>query len=163
MKRILIALDDSDVSANAARFVEEFFRDMPLEVLAVNVARRRVPWVDPMWGYGYVGAWAYPYPVTSDDPTVQEVEEHEKAEGREMIERTGLEPDGTIVEVGDPVSVIIGAAVTNDVDLIVVGAHDKGFLQRLFSGSVSQDVVRIAPTPVLVVGEHSSEPSAARS
>ena len=72
----------------------------------------------------------------------------------EVVERTGLVPDETIVEVGDPVSTIIDAAITHDVDLIVVGAHDKGFLQRVFTGSVSQDVVRNAPTPVLVVGEH---------
>lgn len=35
--------------------------------------------------------------------------------------------------------------------MIVVGSHDKGWFERLFSGSVSADVIKRANVPVLVV------------
>lgn len=38
MRRILVAIDDSEASVRAADFVHRFFADMPVEILAVNVA-----------------------------------------------------------------------------------------------------------------------------
>ncbi|MBX3260710.1 MAG: universal stress protein [Labilithrix sp.] len=45
-------------------------------------------------------------------------------------------------------------------DLVIVGTHRKGMLDRLFLGSVSQAVVRGAPCPTLVARakEHASTP-----
>ncbi len=36
-------------------------------------------------------------------------------------------------------------------DVIVVGSHGRGAIERLLLGSVSEQVVRHAPCPVLVV------------
>jgi nucleotide-binding universal stress UspA family protein len=38
-----------------------------------------------------------------------------------------------------------------NVDVIVVGSHGRGALERLLLGSVSDQVVRHAPCPVLVI------------
>lgn len=56
-----------------------------------------------------------------------------------------------IVKSGDPATEICQYADDEQVDLIVMGCHEKGALQRLFLGSVSQKVVQDASVPVLVV------------
>lgn len=60
----------------------------------------------------------------------------------------GVEYD---VEAGDPADAIVALAVRHKADLIVVGTHERGFLDRLFHGSVSEGVSRHAHCDVLVV------------
>ncbi len=52
---------------------------------------------------------------------------------------------------GDPAESIIDAAQSEGADMIVVGSHGRGALGRALIGSVSDQVVRRAPCPILVV------------
>lgn len=56
-----------------------------------------------------------------------------------------------VIEIGNASDVIVQLAEERDVDLIVVGTSEPGFLERLLIGSTSQDVVRKADRDVLVV------------
>ena len=51
---------------------------------------------------------------------------------------------------GDPAESIVEAAIAESVDLIVVGSHGRRGVDRLVMGSVSEQVVRTAPVPVVV-------------
>ncbi len=51
---------------------------------------------------------------------------------------------------GDPAESIVEAAIAESVDLIVVGSHGRRGMDRLVMGSVSEQVVRTAPVPVVV-------------
>lgn len=42
----------------------------------------------------------------------------------------------------------------NDIDLIVVGTHGAGGLEKLVLGSVAEEIFRKAPCPVITVGPH---------
>ena len=53
--------------------------------------------------------------------------------------------------VGEPVEEIVEIAERRSADLIVVGTHEPGLLERLIAGSVSQGVARRAHCDVLVV------------
>ncbi|ADV68866.1 universal stress protein [Deinococcus maricopensis] len=53
--------------------------------------------------------------------------------------------------VGDPATALVEDAARSGADLIVVGAHNRGALERFFVGSVAEQVVRRAHVPVLVV------------
>jgi nucleotide-binding universal stress UspA family protein len=55
------------------------------------------------------------------------------------------------VMVGPAADVLLTAAAKGDVGLIVVGARGVGTLQRLLLGSVSENVLRHADRPVLIV------------
>lgn len=48
---------------------------------------------------------------------------------------------------------ILDYASENDADLIVMGTHGRRGLRRLLLGSVAEEVVRLAPCPVLTVPE----------
>ena len=52
---------------------------------------------------------------------------------------------------GDPVFVICEAAEKHHADLIVIGSHGRGALDRLLLGSVSSGVVQRSTTTVMVV------------
>jgi nucleotide-binding universal stress UspA family protein len=54
-------------------------------------------------------------------------------------------------DVGHAGSSIIDAAEEHDSDLIVIGSHDRGFWDRVFSPSVGKYLVENASCPVLVV------------
>jgi nucleotide-binding universal stress UspA family protein len=50
---------------------------------------------------------------------------------------------------GDPVSMILRAAKETHSDVIVMGTHGRTALTRLLLGSVAEEVLRMAPCPVL--------------
>jgi nucleotide-binding universal stress UspA family protein len=57
----------------------------------------------------------------------------------------------TLIWQGDPADSIIEAAAAEDADLVVVGSRGRAKVGRLLLGSVSDEVVRTAGRPVLVV------------
>ncbi len=50
-----------------------------------------------------------------------------------------------------PADQIVDYAEKNDVDLIVMGTHGRGGLEKMWLGSVTEKVLRKAHCPVLVV------------
>ncbi|MDB5098993.1 MAG: uspA14 [Cyanobacteria bacterium RYN_339] len=62
----------------------------------------------------------------------------------------GFQPTAEELE-GDPAAAILDAARRFGADIIVVGSHDKGALERFFVGSVSDQVNHRFPGAVLIV------------
>lgn len=62
-------------------------------------------------------------------------------------------PRGILVRWGirGTVDAIISAAREFSADLVIIGTHGHGRLERLLIGSTAEKVVRLAPCPVLVV------------
>jgi universal stress protein A len=60
-------------------------------------------------------------------------------------------PTTFLIWEGDPAESIIEAARSEGADMIVVGSHGRAPLSRALIGSVSDQVVRHAPCPVMVV------------
>lgn len=79
-----------------------------------------------------------------------------------VAERTQQVPvEESLVE-GSPSKEIVAYAEEYDVDVIVMGTHGRGGLDRLLLGSVAERVVRTSPVPVMTVrvnGEQQSEDS----
>jgi len=83
-----------------------------------------------------------------------------REEGEQALAQIGELSDGDVpVETemteGAPSREIVARAESPDVDVIVMGTHGRGGLDRLLLGSVAERVVRSAPVPVLTyrVGE----------
>ncbi len=71
----------------------------------------------------------------------------------------GFEANATVAE-GDPKTTILDHAATLGADLIVVGAHGAGALERFLLGSVSRTLLRFAPCSVEIVRKPASRGSA---
>ena len=46
---------------------------------------------------------------------------------------------------------ILEALKNRDISLIVMGTQGRGFIQKIFLGSVAHNVCRLAPCPVLLI------------
>ena len=57
----------------------------------------------------------------------------------------------TLLRTGVPHGEIVAAAREEGADLVVIGTHGRGGVDRLLLGSVADRVIRLAPCPVLAV------------
>lgn len=79
-----------------------------------------------------------------------------REEGEVAVERVKeLAPSDVDVETnvleGSPSRVIVDEAAPENCDLVVMGTHGRGGIDRLLLGSVAERVVRRSPVPVLTV------------
>ncbi|HEX7901857.1 MAG TPA: universal stress protein [Planctomycetota bacterium] len=87
---------------------------------------------------------------SGDETAVSDVAARFRLEG---IEAT------TLVEPGNPVDTILEACKSRAVDLAVMSTHGRSGLSRLVLGSVTEEVLRHARVPLLVVrGDPSAKP-----
>jgi len=75
---------------------------------------------------------------------------------REIVERDvwpliPLVEQGKVIREGVPFDTIVGEAAAWRADVIVVGSHGKGWVDRLLIGSVTEDLLNNLPCAVLVV------------
>jgi universal stress protein E len=75
---------------------------------------------------------------------------------REIVERDlwpiiPLIERGKVIREGDPFDMIVDEAKAWRADVIVVGSHGKGWVDRLLIGSVTEDLLNNLPCAVLVV------------
>ena len=137
MKKILVAVDGSKASLDAARLALEIAQ----ATRATLTAAYSVP---PMLMPGDV-----PFTVVS------EVLKAEVARGKQVLaevrEQLG-NPDLTLVELeGSPAERVAQLAEDEGFDLVVVGSRGRNAVARMFLGSVANRLVHICKKPVLVV------------
>lgn len=144
---ILVAVDRSPVSLRAAQVAARLFSDRAgTDFFVVNVARLPAPWVAGA-PFGLVG------PMVVEPTTFEAGRDAERIEHQllETAVAAGMDDAEPVVRVGDPVTEICRAAQTVGADVIVVGAHEKSALRRIFDPSVADGLVHATQVPVLVV------------
>ena len=57
-----------------------------------------------------------------------------------------------IIEIGDVWEAASALIEKNDIDLIVLGTHGRQGVDKVLLGSVAEEILRLAPCPVLTVG-----------
>lgn len=76
---------------------------------------------------------------------------------REQLEKVVTDDDRktvslrVAVETGSPVTKIVEYAANNGIELIVMGTHGRGAMERMWVGSVTQGVLQRATCPVVSV------------
>jgi nucleotide-binding universal stress UspA family protein len=143
---VVIGVDGSEQAAEAVRFVAR----LPLAPLTVvrltgAVQPPPMPATTPRIARGIV-----------QEARMQIVKERTATLERALADAARpLEGVAKHVErqmlVGTPTDVLLGAAARPDVGLVVVGARGLGAPQRVLLGSVSENVLRHAERPVLIV------------
>jgi nucleotide-binding universal stress UspA family protein len=140
---VLVATDGSPSSIAAARSAGELLRSAD-QVTLVSVLTE-VPGDD---AGGFEGSV---FSAGEQD----ELWKRELAEAGEELERTAAALTNAKIdkriEVGDVAGTVCRVAADVHADVIVVGSHGRGAIERILLGSVSEQVVRHAPCPVLVV------------
>lgn len=137
-RKVLIAVDGGPVAAHAADVGVELARSLGAEVALIHAVD-----ANPA-----LGAEAGISP--------SELAAQAEQEGKRLLAgfrpRLSLEPSALeFVVAGSPADEIVKAAREWPADLVVIGSHGRGGVQRALLGSVADGVVRHAPCPVLVV------------
>ena len=146
LAKILVPIDFSDCSKKALQYAVPFAKQFGATITLMHVVH--VNYV----GGPELGALDFPF---------TEVELRKSGE-KQLAELAATEvqtqtPAETIVRIGQEVVEIVGAAKELESDLIIISTHGRTGLQHVFLGSVAENVVRLAPCPVLVVREHEHE------
>ncbi len=145
IQRILVPVDFSECSRKALRYAIPFATQFGasltlLYVTQINYAAGEFGMVDTPLMEGQVREAA------------------EKAMAKLLHEEIGnTVPASQQTRIGRPASEIAEAAKELDADLIIISTHGHTGLKHMFLGSVTENVVRIAPCPVLVVREEEHE------
>lgn len=70
----------------------------------------------------------------------------------DRVAQAGI-PVHNVVTKGKPHTAIVEHAKAICADLIITGTHNRGAAAKMLLGSVSEELIRHAPCPVMVVGE----------
>jgi nucleotide-binding universal stress UspA family protein len=149
MKNVIVAVDGSDSSVHALR-VAHGLLPAGTRFVVVSVAEN-VPMTPPM-SPAALGA-AEPLPpdaLVREDDVEQAVEMAEQV-GRDAAAEAGVDVDLVIGSIGEPSAAILDAAAAESADLIALGTHHRGWLTRLLTDSVADEVRARATLPVLLV------------
>jgi nucleotide-binding universal stress UspA family protein len=142
IKKILIPIDGSEYSFNAARCAIEVAKKENAKLYCIHVISN-IP-------YGYESS---PYAI---DQCYKDLEQKVQSwfdRVREMAEKEGISKlkTETFTGVKSVIGSIIDYASTSDIDLIVIGTRGRTGLKRFFMGSVANGVVQHAHCSVLLV------------
>lgn len=148
--RVLLATDGSTRSEAAAGVAAEFSEKLGSELHLVHV--EVVPSV-----------FAMPDVKTEDIDYDDTLPENIEREGRQrlenqmhQVEEAGGAVAKSYLRAGDPSREIVNLAERLDAGAVIIGSRSFGALERAVLGSVSENVVRHAHCPVMVVRENYS-------
>lgn len=141
MDKIIVAVDLSDVATVALDHTASFANAFKSHVRILHV---EVP-VPTYIGNEIV----QPVIPTDNEEELNRIRKDLSAMVDHLHTR-GVESDYELVK-GPIVETIVEKAASYNADLIVLGAHNHGFLYRAFIGSVCSGVVKHSPCPVLII------------
>jgi len=141
LKNILFATDFEVLASRALQFAVALASRYHAKLYAAHVV--------PQTAYAY----AHPESV---DRILKEANDYARYELDQIIgplKHRGCSCEALLAD-GDPAEEIITLAESHEADLIVVGTGRRGGLGKLLLGSVAEEIIRVAPCPVLTIGPH---------
>ena len=138
IQRILIAVDGSEYSLNAAKHGLQLARQLDASAALLFV-------VDTSKALGNVDAGL----IAEEELIVLKKEAEQTLD--QLNEDYGSEHVDKLMAAGHPRESILKMADAWEADIIVVGTHGRRGLSRLLEGSVSEYIVRHSKIPVVVV------------
>ncbi|MEW6306551.1 MAG: universal stress protein [Verrucomicrobiota bacterium] len=143
--KVLVPVDFSECSLKALRYALAFAKQFNATLDLVHIVHVNFPGGE----YG-----AIDYPLLEK----QMVDGAVKQLGELVLHEVADEiPVETTVRVGRPATEIVTAANELGSDMIIMSTHGYTGLKHVFLGSTTENVVRYARCPVLVVREHEHE------
>ncbi len=144
-KHVLVALDESEKSWKAFEFAIGFVKQntgSDLHVLHV-VHRLVMPATGDMAQSAYIVMQREDELVEMGKLLVKKATDHATQMGVESVE--------ALLEVGNPVDVILNIVQKKKVDVVILGNRGMGFRKGALLGSVSERIVANSPATVIVV------------
>jgi nucleotide-binding universal stress UspA family protein len=141
IQKILVTVDFSDLSTAVAGRAADLALAFKSEVYIIHI----IP-PTPIYSGSEIS------PPVIMDYTLEEwrTEQRDLDSMADYMKQKGIKAE-TILLSGPISEIILSKAMELNIDLIIVGAHSHGFLYRAFIGSVSEDLLKRAPCPIMVI------------
>lgn len=139
MKKIIVAVDGSEISDRAVEWAISLASRFEIPLVAVNIV------VPP-----YIPPEPYTTANVGLELAVRRYGEHLATRAAERATQAKVQATWR-TETGSPPEMLLQVAEAEKADLIVVGSRGQGAIKRTLLGSVSSRLVHISPIPVLVV------------
>ncbi|KAH1040039.1 hypothetical protein J1N35_041782 [Gossypium stocksii] len=147
-KKVMVAIDESECSQWALQWALENLDH------TISASQLFIFNAQPLANVAYLSASTY---GAAPVDLIKAVQENRKKLALALLEEAkgicanrGVDAE-TMTEVGDPKDKICEAVEKLNIDLLILGSHGRGAIQRAFLGSVSNHCVHSAKCPVLVV------------
>lgn len=136
LEKVLFTVDFSPFTENLLGCADELASVGMKEMVLLNVVEAK-----PSADYG-------DHPNPAVPAQVKDAEEALDS----LVEKLGMKSYliKKVVKTGNPALQIVETAKEEDVSFIFMGAHGKGFLNRLILGSVSEKVIKLSDRPVMI-------------
>ncbi|CAE5963398.1 unnamed protein product [Arabidopsis arenosa] len=147
-KQVMVAIDESECSKRALQWTLVYLKDSIADSDIILFTAQ--PPLDLSCVYASSYGAAPIELINSMQENYRNAGLNRLEEGTKICAEIGVTPR-KVLEFGNPKEAICEAAEKLGVNMLVVGSHGKGALQRTFLGSVSNYCVNNAKCPVLVV------------
>lgn len=141
-QKILVAIDDSEISANVIQQAAQLAKALNSEITVVEVMA-----LDPYLADTYIRLGQSNDLIERVRGYVQE----NLAKAEQKFEELGLTVATQVLEGFSIPQEIIGAAQNLGADLIIMGSHGRTGFKKFILGSVAQKVLGESHVPVLIV------------
>jgi len=143
-KRILVAVDGSESSRLALHEAANLARELQARLRIVHV----VDEVKVHWEMEFAD-------IAALREAAIKLGQETLSRAKLVAQDAGVEAEAKLLEIGTPGGRIAGAIAQEagawPADLIVAGTHGRRGFNHLLMGSVAEGVMRIAPTPLLLI------------
>ena len=148
LNKVLVPVDFSDVSGaviESAKFIGEKFHP---KFYLLHV-------ISPLI---YISTPESMVVDVIDVEVIEEIEEAKRKNAENLLNNLkeklkDFEVD-TLIDIGSPADIIVEKEEELNVDLTILGGHQKGLVERILLGSTSEAVVKHSKKPVLVIKGH---------
>ena len=141
LKNVLVATDFSEPSAVALDYGRDLARSYDATLHVVHVIEDLLALHGPEIGFAYADV----------ERNIEAAVRRDLDAALSAEDRQTLKTRTVITRAANVSHSITEYAKTNAIDLIIVGTHGRGAIQRFLIGSVAERVMRTAPCPVLTV------------
>lgn len=142
-QRILVPTDGSPTALKALTSAIALAKEFGAKIRVLHVLEQLTYFVYDPYG-GYTNELLQAVRASGDKLAQDAVDQ---------VKTAGLEADSQILdEIGEPLGeAVVRAAKDWHADLIVLGTHGRRGVSRMLMGSGAEQVIRMAPVPVLVI------------
>ncbi|EAZ92606.1 universal stress protein [Crocosphaera chwakensis] len=142
--KLLVAVDCSDSTQKVVNKAQEMAKALSAKLWILHVAQPEPDFV----GYDTGPQTVRDYVAETFHGEHSQIQEIAKKLRDQSIETTALLIQGSTVET------IIKEAKKLEVDMIIMGSHERNPISELFLGSISKGVISHSECPILIVPTH---------
>ncbi len=141
--KIMTAIDFSTATEAVLKAAKTYAKKLRAEVLLIHV--EPTPVLLPDMGISGTGI-----EVLYEIPVDHKTEHVRLNKDAKALEACGVKVT-PLLRTGSPAKTIIKEAEKQSVDLIIVGSHGHGALQKILIGSTSESILKKSKIPVLLI------------